>query len=90
MLITVVPAVHRSPLGSGGCQFGLPGCEDGFGTPFQFVVWGDVADGTVQPCVVVVLDVSVEDLAGIVEAQRSLAADAFEPCHRSILPLLSG
>ena len=69
--------MDRSPLGSGGRQLGLPGCEDGFGTALQLVMRCDVADGAVQPRVVIGLDVSVDDPAGIVEAQRRLAANAF-------------
>jgi len=66
-----------APTFSRGRQLGLPGCEDGFGTALQLIMRGDVADGTVQPRVVVVLDVSVDDPACMVEAQRRLAADAF-------------
>ena len=69
--------MHRSPLGSGGRQLGLPGCEDGFGTALQLVMRCDVGDGAVEPRVVVVLDVSFDDPAGIVDAQRRFAADAF-------------
>jgi len=86
VLFSPILAVHRSPLGSGCRQLGLPAGEDRFGTALQLIMRGDVADGTVQPRVVVVLDVSADDPAGIVEAQRRLPADALA-LERTVPPL---
>jgi hypothetical protein len=36
-----------APLLAGGGKLGVPGCQDGFGTAFEFVLGGDVIDGAV-------------------------------------------
>jgi len=63
--ISLVP--FEFPLCPGGFKLSVPFFEDFFVPGIQFVHWSDVADSTMQPDVVVMLDVLCHNPADIVK-----------------------
>jgi len=62
---------------SGCYQFFVSLFKDFYVSAFEFIQWGDVPDGAVQPGLIVIRDVLLDYSTGIFEGKWYPGADAF-------------